>query len=337
MYFVGKSSKLLSVIVFIVFLYVFHSVYNNTWLTHNAYAHRQSSQTTVTGRRPDDGAWFNFSVPPALLFFAYSAFVDVRMATPVIRVISMSTKSEEQRQRNISLFCVCNYKSGTVTVSPLRANPAPIGMGYPLYGITVREYVYACPLPRHSDTWPESLSISTKRRRHRRAQSVAMPVELGIRPTSTTLPALAVCVQVAYGRVDPVRLVEWLEFQRVLGASLVGVYLASDISRSAQTVFRHYADVDGLVDLRHSDYISRVVGGTKSSGGQYLLHGSPVINDCLYRHMYRFRRVAVIDFDEVRLLINIIDLPAQCCYKPSKFLYYYKNLRLWCMDIHAND
>jgi len=36
---------------------------------------------------------------------------------------------------------------------------------------------------------------------------------------------LAVCVQVAYGHIDPVRLVEWLEFQRILGVSFVGVHL----------------------------------------------------------------------------------------------------------------
>jgi len=34
----------------------------------------------LSGRRPDDGSWFNFSVPPSLLFFAYTAFVDERTA-----------------------------------------------------------------------------------------------------------------------------------------------------------------------------------------------------------------------------------------------------------------
>ena len=30
-----------------------------------------------------------------------------------------------------------------------------------------------------------------------------------------------------------------------------------------------------------------------------MLHGLPVINDCIYRNMYRFRHIAIIDFDEV--------------------------------------
>ena len=35
-----------------------------------------------------------------------------------------------------------------------------------------------------------------------------------------------------------------------------------------------------------------------------MLHGLPVINDCVYRNMYRFRHIAVIDFDEVIMPVN---------------------------------
>ena len=81
-----------------------------------------------------------------------------------------------------------------------------------------------------------------------------MPVEVPVREVMTK--PLAVCMQIAYEWVEPVRLVEWLEFQRLLGVSLIGVYLASDISSSTEKVLRYYAEVDGLVDLRRSSYIS---------------------------------------------------------------------------------
>jgi len=48
----------------------------------------------------------------------------------------------------------------------------------------------------------------------------------------------------------------------------------------------------GFVDLRRSDYIA-------DGPSQFLLHGTPVINDCMYRNMYRFRHIIVVDFDEV--------------------------------------
>jgi len=50
---------------------------------------------------------------------------------------------------------------------------------------------------------------------------------------------LAVCVQVAYGHIDAVRLVEWLEFQRILGVSFVGVHLMEDFSNVSSSVFRY--------------------------------------------------------------------------------------------------
>ena len=48
----------------------------------------------------------------------------------------------------------------------------------------------------------------------------------------------------------------------------------------------------GFVELRRSDYIPR-------SPSQFLLHGTPAINDCMYRNMYRFRHIVVVDLDEV--------------------------------------
>jgi len=65
-------------------------------------------------------------------------------------------------------------------------------------------------------------------------------------------------------------------------------------------VTRYYADVESLIDIRRSENIQRPVGSDRTSDPeQYILHLSPTINDCLYRNMYRFTRIAVVDFDEV--------------------------------------
>ena len=283
----------------VFFMYYFCSMYNRPHFSDRLAKHSILSPPTnvaVVGRRPDDGVWYNFSAPPALQFFAYSAFVDVRTSPAVVRVIAMTTTIEDQTQRNVTVFCVCNYTDGRPpTVSAPSAEPSPIGMGYPFYGLYVKEYVYACPL-MYNDSWPISLSISTKHQHHNMSGSY-MPVE--VPTTQGVRKPVAFCVQVAFDHLNPVRLVEWLEFQRLLGVSMVGVYLASDISQSAEKVFRYYADVEGLVDLRQSDYISPIVGGSSSSPRQYLLHGSPVINDCIYRNMFRYSHIGVMDFDEV--------------------------------------
>jgi len=109
-------------------------------------------------------------------------------------------------------------------------------MGFPLYGQDTREYIYACPL-RYRDKWPTWLSVGTADKLETRAPVTAMPVEVPARPRVKR--PLAVCVHVAYKHIDPVKLVEWFEFQRILGVSLVGVYIMSDFSQSAQRVFRY--------------------------------------------------------------------------------------------------
>ena len=48
-----------------------------------------------------------------------------------------------------------------------------------------------------------------------------MPVEVPTRGHQ----AVAVCVQATYGHLSRERIVEWLEIQRLLGVSLIGVYL----------------------------------------------------------------------------------------------------------------
>jgi len=49
--------------------------------------------------------------------------------------------------------------------------------------------------------------------------------------------------------------------------------------------------------MRRSDYIA-------DGPSQFLLHGAPAINDCMYRNMYRFRHIIVVDLDEVQLLLQ---------------------------------
>jgi len=55
-----------------------------------------------------------------------------------------------------------------------------------------------------------------------------------------------------------------------------------------------------MAELRRSDIIEPFVGATKTDTSKHhVLHMAPAINDCFYRNMHRFHRIAVIDFDEV--------------------------------------
>lgn len=114
------------------------------------------------------------------------------------------------------------------------------------------------------------------------------PVEVPTRPVRQQ--DVAICVPVSFGNLDPLRLVEWLELQRLLGVELIGIY-NFNISGPAIDVLRHYAAVDGLVELWTAGYIP-------NGPEQNILQCTPVVNDCIYRHMHGFKRIAVLDLDE---------------------------------------
>lgn len=135
-----------------------------------------------------------------------------------------------------------------------------------------------------------------------------MPVEVPPRPSpppAARLHNVAVCSSCTYGSgVNPLRLIEWLEMQRLLGVELVGIHLFN-VTGPALDVFLKYA-AEGFVDLWMSAYIP-------DGDREDQLHASPAINDCIYRLMYLYRWIVVIDLDELIVPENgntprIIDL-----------------------------
>ena len=103
---------------------------------------------------------------------------------------------------------------------------------------------------------------------------------------------VAVCVQATFGHIDRRRLVEWLEMQRLLGVSHVGVATTPTAHPDTRRTLAEYAATP-LVELRTIDY----VGG--SGNGHALMVGLAAINDCFYRHIYTHEFITVVDFDEV--------------------------------------
>ena len=119
-----------------------------------------------------------------------------------------------------------------------------------------------------------------------------MPVEVPRRGGKDN--DVAVCVQATFGNIGRRRLVEWFEMQRLLGVSLVGVYATPKTHPDTRRTLVHYADTS-LSELRTIDYVDDATGS-----GQLMMVNLAAINDCVYRHSYTHRFVAVIDFDEVK-------------------------------------
>ena len=121
--------------------------------------------------------------------------------------------------------------------------------------------------------------------------SVFVPVEIPRRAAKNN--DVAVCVKAAYHKIDHHRLVEWFEFQRLLGVTSIGVYTTPLTHPDTRKTLSQYGRT-WLATRRTVDYLD--IG---SFGSHYEIIHLAGVNDCLYRHLYTHRFVAVFDFDEV--------------------------------------
>ncbi|XP_075157503.1 uncharacterized protein LOC142230760 [Haematobia irritans] len=116
----------------------------------------------------------------------------------------------------------------------------------------------------------------------------------------------AVCVKgLDYPYVDMShRLVEFIETLRSLGADKVMMYKLQ-VHPNTTKVLKYYEE-KGLLEYRPFSLSSEVSNlkhyrhmEISKNGFAYILHEVIPYNDCLYRNMYRFNYVAVIDVDEI--------------------------------------
>jgi len=137
--------------------------------------------------------------------------------------------------------------------------------------------------------------------------SVFVPVEIPRRAPKNN--DVAVCVKAAYHKIDHRRLVEWFELQRLLGVTSIGVYTTPLTHPDTRKTLAQYGRT-WLSTQRTVDYPD----GGSGKGHQRIAHLAGV-NDCLYRHLYTHRFVAVIDFDEV-LTVQLTCVCKQICRTP---------------------
>ncbi|KAK7497912.1 hypothetical protein BaRGS_00010783 [Batillaria attramentaria] len=114
---------------------------------------------------------------------------------------------------------------------------------------------------------------------------------------------VAVCIKVVYGDPDPERLVEWLEFSRLVGVDVVQMFYHSvNISQRGLDVLQYYNST-GLVSL-YPLTIAFKKGqpprGFQSEVSQAFMDACVSLNDCVHR-LYRYDFVIVMDLDELLL------------------------------------
>jgi len=226
----------------------------------------------------------NPSYIPELSIFG--AYLDDRDFTLRIRVLGVSNTDLLK-----PVYCQLWY-TGVDRAVVSEALVYDSGRGYIIYQRQHLERLYTC-LALSADV-PHSVSLSFDRCYR---EAPLMPVQVSPEPprsvegTVGTSHRLGVCVAMTYGALDAVNLVEWFEMNILLGVIEFNMYM-SRVDLPTKAVLQYYVR-RGVLRLNE-------VGPPVEFWCKWCqkLATISVLNDCMYRNMYRYDYIMVVDVDE---------------------------------------
>ena len=215
--------------------------------------------------------------------YIYSAHYDDRQSLysdPYIRVIGLSQLKQED-----TFYCIAIYSNQSTHA--IQATMHPIGAGVWRHGKYFTEFVLGCPLPNTDVPTHVSITLDPKLE-----ATFATPVEVAEK--SKKRDEVGVCTAVSFGNLKPARIIEWIEFNRLMGVGGITIY-NNCLSAEAQRIFKYYAKTEpDFLYLRNTWMFMKDEGDLA-----FFMQYSPIITDCLYRYRLRYKSMLVIDLDEM--------------------------------------
>jgi len=243
-------------------------------------------------------------------FFLYGAYLDVRHKNrlgPTVRILSMINRIEP----TVKTYCQLWFNS---TKEPVFSKVLEYKyIWYKKWGNykqgIFQPYLMACQLPKNYwNEVPASVSVV-----EHQCDNATTNLRVVYNKLEADEPkkGFAVCVKGLDFPDDDlsVRLVEWLELLNSLGADKIFLYNL-EVHPNVTKVLDYYQK-QGLVDvtplslpgyqptlpgLQHMYLKSKVNNKRQNELIPY--------NDCLYRNMYRYEYIALLDIDEVIMPLN---------------------------------
>ena len=133
--------------------------------------------------------------------------------------------------------------------------------------------------------------------------SNSVPVEFPLKPRNVI--DFGTCHPIAFGHLDPYRLVEWFEMQKLLGIGRVVMY-NDTLDESSSAVLFHYGR-QGYLDIRQTRPLMKTRGTYNKR--DYGLRMGLSTTDCLYRYLYTFKNIISMDADELIVPRSVRTLP----------------------------
>ncbi|QQP41199.1 Putative LOC100164358 [Caligus rogercresseyi] len=266
-------------------------------------------------------------------FFFYGAYLDVRKKNqlgPTVRILSMINRI----QPTIKTFCQLWFKGSK---EPLIAKVYEYKyIWYHKWGNyktgLFQPYLIACPIPK-SHWHKEPVSVSVVEHMCDIATN-NLRVTYNKLPPGTPKKEFAVCVKgLDFPSTDlSVRLVEWIETLHTLGADKVFLYNL-EIHPNVTKVLNHYVDKAQHAHLQHLYLKSKLTNKRQNELIPY--------NDCLYRNMYRYEYIALLDIDEVITpikhsswseMMKYVRTSALAIKNETRASYNFRNVRTWGLN-----
>lgn len=252
--------------------------------------------------------WQRFPAANGSTFYLYSAYFDDRWRggpLPTVRVLAMIDRIAPP-----PVFCQFWFDRVS---APILAPATYVYGWYPKWGNyrdgLLQPYILTCKVPRLKG-FPKSIAPDSVSLVEGRCDKATNNLRV-INNRPEKKEKFAVCVKgLDFLHEDlSVRLVEWLELLRLLGASKVFLYNL-ETHPNITKVLEHYQR-DGLVDMQH---ITLAGNQPNLPGFRHLYLKNKLThkrqnelipyNDCLYRNLYSYEYLVLLDIDEIVMPIQ---------------------------------
>lgn len=243
----------------------------------------------------NEGAWQNIS-NTRYKFYVFSAFYDERKGQRIVRVIGATKTRGAER-----VWCRLWYKADSNSTAHVSLTvQAKIKIIRENWNLKYSACFVMCPLPANK-TVPVAVSIVARLRDppvnllaviNNHNETSSQPSWMNGGGNSGTVPyKFGVCVKPLHFEYNrDLQILEFIEFNRLLGVDHFTFYNHT-IGDQVNCILKDYAE-KGIVTVLpwNLDMVSQKDIRTEG------LFAS--LNDCLYRSMYKFSHILLIDLDE---------------------------------------
>ncbi|KAJ6219222.1 hypothetical protein RDWZM_005034 [Blomia tropicalis] len=254
---------------------------------------------------------------PEMIVYAYNAYYDNRLyGKPVVKIMTVTDRQVPVQKRkwwcllwfDNLLDPVLSTVEEVYTIWPEYWN---FGLRDGLYGAEI----FTCSIPKqYSNQIPQVISLQTTDNCRKIGYNPGnvLRVIYNLPKKRFKKQSIGICVQAfRFSTYDvSVRLVEWLEMVKILGADQVYFYVYG-ATENMMKVLRHYKK-EGFVNWRQLTLPGEQVNVPSLYNYYYNKLREDFwpqelieLNDCLYRNIYRHKYLIVKDIDEMIIPQNL--------------------------------